>query len=216
MNDLPPSDAEAAAAADAKPARRPSGARSARPLPRAVTEVSLQNVALHHLQRFQTSVAGLRRVLMRRVRRSVEAHGTDLAEATGWVEALLARYRSAGLLDDKVYAAAQIASQHRRGASARAIGARLAGKGIDRTTATAVLDEGDAELRPGGNLAAAATLARRRRLGPYRDPARRDELYLKDLGTLARAGFDRATADCVLRAADVDVLTDLLAAAAES
>ncbi|HWK45567.1 MAG TPA: RecX family transcriptional regulator [Stellaceae bacterium] len=193
--------------------REPTRPRSAR-APRVVTEAYLHKAALAYLERFQSSVAGVRRVLMRRVRRSVEAHGTDLAEATGWVEALLLRYCRAGLLDDRVYAAAQIASQHRRGASSRAIGARLAGKGIDRATAAEVLDQA-AELRPGGDLAAAAALARRRRLGPYRDRTRRDDLYPKDLATLARAGFDRATADRVLRAADTEALDALVAEAAE-
>lgn len=185
-----------------------------RPGPKPATPQRLEAIALFHLERFSSSAANLRRVLMRRVQRSAQLHGTDPAAGAVAVDALIQRFVGAGMLDDKLYAEARAARLHRRGASARKIAASLAEKGIDRDLIGAALDESDGEAgysaRPGGDLAAAAALARRRRLGPYRLPEKRAEFRLKDMGTFARAGFGRSIAERVLNAEDPEALRDLV------
>ncbi len=185
-----------------------------RPGPKPATPERLERVALFHLERFASSAENLRRVLMRRVQKSVQIHGTDPAEGAAAVEALVERFLKAGMLDDRVYAEARVSRLHRRGASARKIAASLAEKGIDRELIGTTLDEDDSEtghtVRPGGDLAAAAALARRRRLGPYRLPEQRADFRQKDLGTLARAGFGRTIAEQVLNAADPKALSALV------
>jgi regulatory protein len=180
--------------------------------PKPVSAQSLEAAALFYLERFATSSGNLRRVLLRRVRRSAEQHGTDAEAGTELVDALIRRFLSAGLLDDRAYAEAKSASLHRRGASARGIAAKLAAKGLERDLIGTVLDEADDGVapRPGGDLAAAAALARRRRLGPYRPAEAREANRLKDLGTFARAGFARSVAERVLAAADPAALAALL------
>jgi regulatory protein len=159
---------------DDKPARRPPG---------KVTEAYLQRAALAYLERFASSAANLKRVLQRRVARRCRLRGEDPEAFAPLVEAVVEKSRRSGLVDDAAYAEARVATLRRRGGSARAIRAKLAQKGIDRTTiAEALPEEPDAEEN------AAHALARRRRLGPYRAedraPARE-----KDLAALARAGF---------------------------
>jgi len=143
---------------------------------------------------------------MRRVRRSAALYGTDPAEGTAIVEALIQRYLGNGLLDDRAYARARAAGLHRRGKSARAIQASLAAKGVEKSLIAAATGE----ERPGGDLAAASALARRRRLGPYRRPEEREAHRQKDLATMARAGFSRQIACSVLDAADAEALARLL------
>ncbi|GGF39960.1 recombinase RecX [Aliidongia dinghuensis] len=185
-----------------------------KPGPKPATPERLERVALFHLERFASSAENLRRVLMRRVRKSVEAQGTDPAAGAQMVEALIQRFVKSGLLDDKTYAEARAARLHRRGASARMIAASLAEKGIDRDligdTLVETDDEAGTSARPGGDLAAAAALARRRRLGPYRPADKRAEFRQKDLGTLARAGFTRVIALRVLGAEDPEALQALV------
>ena len=192
----------------------PPKAAPRRPGPKPATPERLERVALFHLERFASSAENLRRVLMRRVRKSVQIHGTDPAAGAAAIEALIERFLKAGLLDDKLYAEARAARLHRRGASARKIAASLAEKGIDRNLIGTTLDEDDsdqgASARPGGDLAAAAALARRRRLGPYRLPENRAEFRQKDLGSFARAGFGRSIAERVLNAEDPDALRALV------
>ena len=55
-------------------------------------------------------------------------------------------------------------------------------------------------------LAAAATYARRRRLGPWGPAAMRAERQAKDLAALGRAGFGYAAARKVVEADDVETL----------
>lgn len=185
-----------------------------RPGPKPATPERLERFALFHLERFASSSANLKRVLMRRVQKSVQIHGTDPAAGAAAVDALVQRFLGAGMLDDKLYAEARAARLHRRGASGRMIAASLNEKGIDRALIGATLDEADDadgySVRPGGDLAAAAALARRRRLGPYRPPEKRADFLQKDMGTFARAGFGRAIAERVLTADDPEALKALV------
>jgi regulatory protein len=180
---------------------------------RKVTASSLENAALHYLERFASSTANLRRVLLRRVKRSAEAHGTDPAESAALVEALIARLVKGGLIDDRSYAQAKAASLHRRGASRRAISGRLAQHGIEgELIASAIADI--EEETGNADLAAACALARRRRLGPYRQAAARADFRTKDLGAFARAGFSLDIARRVLDCTDPDAVEALARGAA--
>jgi regulatory protein len=185
---------------------------AARSPPKPVTAASLEASALFYLERFASSAANLRRVLLRRVQRSAALHGTDPDAGTLLVDALVGRLLVNGLLDDRNYAAAKSASLRRRGASARAIAAKLASQGVERGLIQAALADADADApRDTGDLAAAAALARRRRLGPFRPPDLRDAWRLKDLAAFARAGFSRSVAEQILRAADPTELAALVA-----
>ncbi|MSP89453.1 MAG: RecX family transcriptional regulator [Alphaproteobacteria bacterium] len=173
--------------------------------PKPATPERLDKAALAYLERYASSAEHLRRVLMRRVDRSARAHGTDRAAGAAHVDALIERYRQAGLLDDARFAEGRIVSLRRQGASARKIKAALKVKGV----ADAVIDGalGDHAARAGragdaDDLAAALGLARRRRLGPYR-MANRVENRQRDLAALGRSGFSYETARRVIEAVDV-------------
>ena len=153
----------------------------------------LEEWALRYLGRYASSAENLRRVLMRRVR------GRS-AEARPLIDALVARYRESGLLDDAAYAAARVQSLHRRGDSLQAIRARLAAKGVAASEiATAVSELRSAAVDP--DLAAACAFARRRRLGPFRRGLADRH---RELAVFARAGFSRAIAGAVLACGDIE------------
>jgi regulatory protein len=179
-----------------------------RAAPRKITAAWLNNVALHYLERFASSATNLRRVLMRRVQRAAEHHGSDPAEGAALVEALILRFQQAGLIDDRRYAEAKAASLHRRGGSRRAISARLAQSGVSgpliAATLQALTDEaGDTDL------VAACAFIRRRRLGAYRVVAKRPANLEKDMAALARAGFSFEIARKVLACTDIAAVETL-------
>jgi regulatory protein len=194
-------------------------ARPTRPAKRAgvrkVTASSLENAALYYLERFASSAANLRRVLMRRVRRSALEHGTDPAEGAALIEALIARFESSGVLDDRRYAEAKAASLHRRGTSRRAVSGRLAQQGLDGEIIAVAMARLDDEIGD-ADLTAACALARRRRLGPYRPEAARDTARTKDLAAFARAGFPLDIARKVLACDDPDAVEALARSDRES
>ncbi|MDR3539042.1 MAG: RecX family transcriptional regulator [Acetobacteraceae bacterium] len=178
------------------PAGDSVGARPVGPPP---DETSLRDAALAHLARYAATEAGLRRVLQRRIERWARAAevGADretvaelAATASAIAGAVVARLAAAGAVSDAEFAASRARSLTRAGRSRRAIAAHLAAKGVDTELArSAAPDDPDTEL------AAALSLARRRRIGPFRAADTADEaVHRKELGILARAGFVQALA----------------------
>lgn len=187
------------------PPRRQTGP-TAKPVKR-VTPQYLENSALHYLERFASSTANLRGVLMRKVQRSAHAYGDDPEEGAAWVDALIERYVRANLLNDDTYAQMRTESLHRRGASTRAIAQKLAAKGINRDGADKALDTLREDVGPNVDLTAALALAKRRRLGVYRLPEARAAHRDKDMAALGRAGFGY---DVARRVVDAEDPADLL------
>lgn len=170
--------------------RRPS-----KPMTRRRLEAS----ARHHLERWSASRQRLRQILERRAERSVDAHGGDRDEIARWIEEVLDGLEAQGLLDDARLARDRARRLNERGASTRAIRARLARKGLPGEAIGAALDGLGAE--PGDpDERAAAAYVRKRRMGPYR--ADREAWRERDLARLARAGFPLRTARRLVDAAD--------------
>lgn len=162
----------------------------------------LERWALGYLGRYASSAENLRRVLIRRARKyAPEA----VQQATAQIDAIVARYRESGLLDDVAYAAGRAASLHRRGNSLKAIRARLAGKGVPAEVASEAVS-GLRENAPDPDIAAACAFARRRRLGPFRRAAANRQ---RELAAFARAGFSRRVAEAVLACGDVEAVEAL-------
>ena len=170
--------------------------------PPAVTEAALHEAALRHLARYGTSVAGLRRVLERRVgrwARAVAAEPEQVAAAKAAAGAVVARLARAGAVDDAAFAAARARSLARSGRSRLAVAAHLAARGVSGPVTRAALpDDPDAEF------AAAIAATRRRRIGPFRAQADAGtpaaDIERRELGILARAGFPQELARRALRA----------------
>lgn len=190
------------AAAMAKAART---ARRRRRGPLKASPEALERAALGYLERYASSAAHLRRLLMAKVARSARWHATDPQAGARTVDDIVARFLRSGLLDDAAYAEARARSLHRAGASARAVRAKLRAKGVDEETiARALTALADEAAQP--ELAAALAYARRRRLGPYRPNAERARHRERDLAALGRQGFAYELARRVVDAADPDEL----------
>lgn len=152
--------------------------------PREFTSARARKYALHYLSRRAASREQLRRVLRRRADRARKEHGGERDEMFEWIEGALDWCESLGYLNDEKVARDRAKSMRRRGASERAVRAKLREKGIAPEHVDAAL-MGD----PGDELAAALRLLRRRRMGPWA-VAETDPLETKrELGVLARAGF---------------------------
>lgn len=176
--------------------------------PRKVTEKRLNNVALAYLARYAATTQSLRQVLMRRVAASARVHGTDADEGAAWVEALIAKFQGLGYLDDRAFAENRARSLLARGTAPRAVAMKLREKGVAAVDIDAALAAAREDM-PDIDLAAAAALARRRRLGPYRSGDARAERRDKDLAALARAGFGYDIARRVVEADSIEALETL-------
>jgi regulatory protein len=137
--------------------------RSKKRRPRKMTEKRLHAIALAYLDRYEASEANFRAMLERRVYKAARAHGEDPSDYDAMVEAEVAKAVSAGFIDNKRFAENQVYQQRGRGASARAIQARLKAKGVPDDLIDHALDHDERD-----DEAAAWRYAQRRRLGPYR------------------------------------------------
>ena len=158
-----------------------------------LTPARLERLALRYLDRFDSSVSNLRRVLRVAVKRASTKEQAPPPDAERWISELLERYQSSGLLDDARYAAALIRGFRARGASRRAIVHKLRARGVAQPTIDAALSEGERDTTD-SELEAAALLVRRRKLGHYRPAGEEQARRRRDLGVLARAGFSLETA----------------------
>lgn len=174
--------------------------------PKRITPSYLENSALYYLQRFPASIAGLRRVLLGKVRRSDAHHGAETPLAGEWIEALIVKLTGLGYLDDTAFAEQKARGLFRRGGSTRVIRATLAAKGVGADLVDETLDGLKREEGDDLDLSAAYTLARRKRLGPFRPSDKRDDMKTKDLASLGRAGFSFDIARKVVEAEDVAAL----------
>ena len=151
---------------------------------------------MHYLERYSSSSTNLRRVLMRRIHRSIAHWGDDLETAIGCLDLVLSKLTRLGYLDDSRYALARAGVLRARGGSTLKVKAGLAAKGVNKELIDMALSQ-LAERGDGGDLEAAFVYARKRRLGPYRISGR-DEFRDRDLAALGRAGFSWAVAKRVV------------------
>jgi regulatory protein len=178
--------------------------------PRKVSRQRLERWALSYLDRFSTTRANMRCVLLRKARKSCRFHETDLGQAELWIDEVVLRLTEQGYLDDRRYAQGVVRRLRRRGASQRMIHSQLREKGLEAELVECLLLE-DENQSDGGleglELRSAYALARRRKLGPFRTcEVQRRERRDKDRGVFARAGFSWSVTALVLEAESLEQL----------
>ncbi len=182
--------------------------------PRALTAQRLNAIALRHLERYASSAENLRRVLQRRVDKAARLHddpgqAMNSGETQVWIEELIGRFVDIGLLNDRLYAQNRARALLAQGVSTYLIRLKLREKGLCVDDIEAALERLFTEHGE-PDMIAAVKRAKRRRLGPYGDPAKRRERYDRDMAALARAGFSYAVAKRVIETQDADTLNALL------
>ncbi len=183
---------------------------------RPMTFARLERACYHYLGRFASTEARLAQVLERRIRRArpTEERFLPLSEEeAGWISELVAKARRFGFVDDRAFAEARARHLLAAGHAPRRIVWKLREAGIDGEMAQAAVagleDEHGGERA--GMLMAAIALARRRRIGPFRPPgmALDHERRRREIGILARRGFDYAIARAIVEAPDEATLDRL-------
>jgi regulatory protein len=178
---------------------------------RPITAKYLQNAATFYLERYPSTAEGLRRVLNRRVSRAKMLEAPVMENVQQAIETIVAKFVDAGVIDDKAFAQTKARSLHRRGTSSRLTRQKLKMAGVEGDTLDQAMAGLDLELdvTPAQReRRAAAALARRRRLGPYRPAGDRKDHRLRDLAAMARAGFAYDVARQVIDAPSPDALDE--------
>lgn len=163
--------------------------------PKKITESYLQNSGLYYLQRFPSSSANFKSVMMRKVKRSCAYHkDQDSESCEAMVNQLTKKFEEYGLLDDVSYTKGMITSLRNQGKSERLIFAKLSSKGLTHNMIRDALlqyDEAHSVSDLNAEQQAALKFAKKRRIGPFRKENENfdEKARNKELGALARAGF---------------------------
>ena len=171
--------------------------------PEVLDRKSLEAKALSYLDRFDASANRLQRILADFVKRRARALDVDPAPFMAIVVEMLDRYQKNGLVDDRRYGATMARGLVERGVSRQAIRTKLYARGITASVIDEVVNE--LSTNDPSEVSAARALVKKRSLGNYRPESERHENYRRDLGILARAGFDFETAK---RALAVEAVTE--------
>src|SRR4029453_8227794 len=122
-----------------------------------------------YLERYPSTAEGLRRVLNRRVRKAEMLEAPVMDNVRQAIDALVAKFVDAGVIDDKAFAQTKARALPRRGTSAKLTRSRLQMAGVDGATLDTAMAALDRELDTNPRQRewrAAVALARRRKLGP--------------------------------------------------
>ena len=166
-------------------------------------ETRLMTKAVDYLGRYATSQHRLREVLDRFALRKLDKHDPDKVAAA--ISATVTQCQTLGYLNDDTFAQNQARSHRQQGQSKLGIRQRLRQHRLDETIIDTALDAAD-QHSGNGELLAAFRFARRRRLGPFDRQQYDDEKdcqagrrrQQRQLGSLARAGFNMAVSHTVI------------------
>lgn len=191
-----PDDKDAPSSNNRQPQSSKAGAPSHAPkravkISKRITETYLHNSGLYYLQRYATTVAQFRKIMLRKIDNSCRHHpDQDREVCVLLLDALIEKFVRAGLLNDDGFARGSVISLRRRGLSQRMILMKLQNKGLSETQIKAALasfnDENETDAKS-LELEGAMKLARKKKVGPYSNGATYDRN--KALGAFARAGF---------------------------
>lgn len=158
-----------------------------------ITQKRLTNIALHYLERYESSSENLRRVLRRRVVRAEMKGGTVPEEVANWIETIVCEMRRLGYVNDERFALSVAEKYRKAGKSRNYIRQKLMQAGINADLQNQALSE-NGRTPADAELEAALLLVKKKKIGSFRAEKDRALFYKKDLAVLARAGFSYQTA----------------------
>lgn len=165
-----------------------------------ITPQRLKNIALYYLKRYESSVENLRQVLQKRINTYVrENPNFDKQQAYEWTEQILNDFKHLNYLNDYRYAEIKIRGYLNAGKPARYIKPKLMQKGVPEDIINKIL-----QMQEYDAVAMALKLAKKKKIGPYRESENRREFRQKDMATLIRAGFDYDVVSDVLNADTIE------------
>lgn len=197
----------------ARPGDRRDGEQGGRRAKPPLTEASLRDLALHYAARYASTGARLEAYLARKIRERGLAAAADGRVIEPDLHGLVARLVELGYVDDEAYARMRARDLGGRGYGARRVEESLRHAGVGESLRRANAP-GEAASRR-----AAALMAAKRRLGPFRaqaevpDPLAARKAHEKAVAAMLRAGHQYHHVKAVLGAASIGEVEEWVAEA---
>ena len=149
---------------------------------------SLKDLAYSYLEKYSPSKQQLKIYLLKKYLTKIKGTKSK-KEVTIIIDEIIQNLEKNRILNDELYSDSKARMYLKRGYSLNKINQSLRNKGIENKYIKQSIDKiKDNEIEP--DFVSALKLCKRRRIGPVRPGANRELFYKKDMGILARGGFN--------------------------
>ena len=160
------------------------------------TVEEMRNFSFVYIEKYAPSKQQLKTYLLKKYLKAkiTSVNKSNIAEL---INVVLEDLEKTKFINDKFYSNSKAKSLIQRGSSINKIRNYLLSKGINDKYITKTLDEIKANNED-QDFFSAIKLCKKKRIGPARDENNRPLFYKKDIGILARSGFDFETSKRVM------------------
>ena len=149
---------------------------------------NLKDLAYGYLEKYSPSKQQLKIYLLKKYLTKIKGSHTK-KEVSTIIDEILLNLEKNKLINDEMYSDSKARTYLRRGYSLNKINQSLRNKGIDSKFIKHSIDKiKEDNIEP--DFVSALKLCKRRRIGPLRPDENRELFYKKDMGILARGGFN--------------------------
>ena len=161
-----------------------------------MTVEEMRNFAFNYVEKYAPSKQQLKTYLLKKYLKA-SVQNVKKQDITNLIEIVLSDLEKNKFINDKFYSDSKAKSMIQRGSSINKIRSYLIGKGINdkfiKDTVEKIRDQNSDQ-----DFFSAIKICKKKRIGPARDENNRPLFMKKDLGILARSGFDFDTSKRVL------------------
>ena len=149
---------------------------------------NLKDLAYSYLEKYNPSKQQLKVYLLKKYLLKIKGTKSK-KEVTSIIDEIILNLEKNKFLNDEMYSDSKARMFLRRGYSLNKINQSLRNKGIDGKYVKLSIEKiKEDQIEP--DFVSALKLCRRRRIGPLRPESNRELFYKKDMGILARGGFN--------------------------
>ena len=149
---------------------------------------NLRDLAYAYLEKYSSSKQQLKVYLLKKYLTKIKGTKSK-REVSEIIDEILENLEKNKVINDELYSDSKARMFLRRGYSLNKINQSLRNKGIENKYINQSIDKiKENEIEP--DFVSALKLCKRRRIGPLRPDANRELFYKKDMGILARGGFN--------------------------
>ncbi len=149
---------------------------------------NLRDLAYSYLEKYNPSKQQLKVYLLKKYLTKIKGTKSK-KEVTSIIDEIILNLEKNKILNDEMYSDSKARMFLRRGYSLNKINQSLRNKGIDNKFIKQSIDKiKEDNIEP--DFVSALKLCKRRRIGPIRPDENRELFYKKDMGILARGGFN--------------------------
>ena len=160
------------------------------------TVEEMRNFSFAYIEKYAPSKQQLKTYLLKKYLKA-KITSVNKSNIADLINVVLEDLEKTKFINDKFYSNSKAKSLIQRGSSINKIRNYLLSKGINDKYVTKTLDEIKANNED-QDFFSAIKLSKKKRIGPARDENNRPLFYKKDIGILARSGFDFETSKRVM------------------